>query len=173
MKSATTSFRLQKVYPGDMRRSNDIGRMLEFVEGLPYDKPYKVTIEEAKSERSHKQNAYLWGVCYPLMADSSGYEVDDIHEECLKRHFGTRQKKVPKCHDYPEGLKEVPIRTTTTDESGRRSVLGKMAFAEYVERVRRIAAFMDCVIPDPDPSLVRDEPKPSRQRRQVEHVDAA
>ena len=159
----STAFRLQKVYPGDVRRSRDIGRVVEFLESLPYDKAWSVTTEEAKSARSLSQTAYPWGVCYPLMADASGYEVDDIHEECLKRYFGTKQKKVPKCHDHPDGVKESPLRTTTTDENGNRSVLGKMAFAEYVERVRRIAAFMDCVIPDPDPSLVRDEPQ--RQER--------
>lgn len=158
-----TNFKLEKVYPGDARRSRDIGRVVEWMESLPYDKAWKMSGEEAKSERSLKQNAYLFGVCYPLMSDAFGYEHDDMHTECLKRHFGTKEKKVPKCRDYPNGLKEVPLRTTTIDEDGRRSVLGKMAFAEFVERVRRIAAFMDVVIPDPDPSLVRDEPK--RQRR--------
>lgn len=153
------NFTLQKVYPGDERRIRDIARVAEWMEGLPYDKAWKISGGEAKAERSQKQNAYLFGCCYPLMADAFGYERDDMHTECLKRHFGTKLKKVPRCRDYPEGLKEVPVRTTTTDENGRRSVLGKMQFAEFVERVRRIAAFMDVVIPDPDPSLIRDEPK--------------
>lgn len=157
---------LQKVFPDDVRRSRDIGRVVEELEGLPFDKAYRIEIEEVKSERSMKQNRYLYR-CYGLMGEVSGYEKDDMHEEMCKRHFGTKLKKVPKCKDYPEGLKEVPMRTTTTNENGKRSVLGKVAFSEFVERVRRVAAFMGVNIPDPDPSLATrfDDDEDERQEQ--------
>jgi hypothetical protein len=154
----STAFNLQRVIPGDTRRIQDIARVVGVLESLSENKSWNVAIEEVKSKRSEQQNRYLFGCCYALMSDHSGIEKDELHDHCLKRHFGTKEKKVPVSGEHPSGYKKVPIRTTTTDESGRRSVLGKMVFAEFVESVRRVAAFMGVVIPDPEPSLVRDEP---------------
>jgi hypothetical protein len=142
----------------DLERSRHIGRVVEALEDLPLDHAWKVEIIEAKSERSLKQNKALFGLAYPLICDVTGYEKEDIHEELLKRHFGVKLKKVPRCRDYPEGLREVPLRTTTTDEHGRRSVLGKIAFAEFFAFVQRFGAeHLNVIIPDPDASLAAHE----------------
>jgi hypothetical protein len=138
------------VLPRLMSREGVINRMLDFVMNLPADKAWRIQIEEAKSERSHAQNAYLFGVAYKLLSEHTGYEKEDIHEYLLTKHFGGKLKKVPRTKYNPQGLEEVPVRTTTTDEHGRRSVLGKMEFAEYVSFVQRFAARHGVVVPDPD-----------------------
>lgn len=127
---------------------------------LPTDRNWRVSWEEIKSERSLQQNKYLFH-CYGEISKQHGYERADLHDDFLKRHFGSRLKRVPPCREYPDGLKEVPVRTTTRDEYGRRSVLGKIAFWELVEFVQRYSAEnYDVVLPDPDPEYTAN-----RQRR--------
>lgn len=141
---------LRRVRIGSVDRSRDIGRVVHALEELPELKGWRVTWEEVKSERSLQQNKYLFGVAYKLISEATGYEKQDIHEDCLKLHFGVRLKKVPRSRFHPEGLAEVPLRTTTTDEHGRRSVLGKVQFMEYTEFVKRYAAEAGVYIPDPN-----------------------
>src|SRR3546814_1738530 len=96
-------------------------RWLAFVQAqaLPLDvecKPWKPT-------RSNEQNALLFGVVYPPIAEAMGYEVEAIHEYMLGRHFGWVDVKVPKTPRNPEGIESRPFRTTTRDEHGTRNVL--------------------------------------------------
>jgi hypothetical protein len=138
------------ILPRDpLLRSARICAVVDHLEDLPTDRSWRVWVEAAKSERSLQQNRYLFGVAYKLIGESLGWEKDDIHEHCLKKHFGVRLKKVPPSKECPEGLKEVPVRTTTTDEHGRRCVLGKMAFAEFVDFVIRFGATHDVYVPAP------------------------
>lgn len=149
----------------ELERSRHIGRVCEHLESLPLDHAWKVSVEEKKSERSLSQNAYLNGVAYPQIVDATGYERDDIHEELLKKHFGVKLKRVPRCRDYPDGLKEVPLRTTTTDDHGRRSVLGKAAFSEFVAFVQRFASQnLGIVIRDPDPDHADHEEEHEQEK---------
>lgn len=139
----------------DLDRSRHIGRVIEALEALSLDHAWKVNVEEAKSERSMQQNRYLFGVAYPLISEATGYEKEDVHASLLGKHFGTKLKRVPKSKFNREGLTEVPLRTTTTNENGRRSVLGKIPFSEYVAFVQRFAAEqLNIVIPDPDPEYI-------------------
>lgn len=138
-----SSILLKRVPPGHKQRCLDIERVVHALEILPEGKAWKVSVEEIKSERSLAQNAYLW-VAYTAISKATGYEKLDIHEDICKRHFGTRLKKVP------GGVREVPIRTTTTDARGRRSVLGKVEFMELVEFVKRYAAEAGVYVADPD-----------------------
>lgn len=144
-----SSLLLKRVPPGAKQRCLDIERVVHALEELPDDKSWRVSIEEIKSERSLQQNAYLW-CAYGKISKVTGYEKLDIHEYVLKCHFGTRLKKVPPDRDHPNGLKEVPLRTTTTNEFGRRSVLGKVQFMELVEFVKRYAAEAGVYVADPD-----------------------
>lgn len=147
-----SSIFLRRVRVGSVDRSRDIGRVVHALEELPETKGWRVLIEEVKSERSLQQNRYLFGVAYKLLSEAIGYEKDDLHRDLLGKHFGTKLKRVPPSKFNPEGLIEVPLRTTTTDEYGRRSVLGKVAFSEYVDFVKRYAAEGGVYVPDPDPS---------------------
>lgn len=121
-----------------------------FIAALDPAKPYRVTVEVAKVPRSNQQNRYLWGVAYKLIADAVGYEVEEVHEYLCGYMWGWTEKRVPKKPSNPTGIESVPIRTTTTDENGKRSVLSKMEFADYVAFVQRFGAKHGVLIPDPD-----------------------
>lgn len=113
---------------------------------------WTITAEPVKSRRSDSQNAYLWAVPYKLISEATGYEVEEVHEYFLGRFFGWKDKKVPKTPRNPEGVESVPVRTTTTDEHGKRSVLSVEVFSEYVAYIQRFGAVkLGLVIPDPDP----------------------
>lgn len=155
--SRSESFLLPKL----MSREGQIDRLLNLIMSLPMDKAWRVRVEEAKSPRSLAQNAYLNGVCYKLLGDAIGYERDEVSEYCLGQFFGWKEKRVPKKPGCPNGIESVPIRTTTTDAEGRRSVLSKLEFAEYVSWIQRFAASKGIHIPDPDPdhSDSKEEPE--------------
>lgn len=113
---------------------------------------WKITAEPVKAQRSHSYNAYLWAVPYKLISEATGYESEEVHEYMLGRFFGWKDKKVPKTPRNPEGVESIPVRTTTTDEHGKRSVLSFDAFSEYVAFIQRFGATkLGLVIPDPDP----------------------
>lgn len=122
------------------------------IANLDPDEAWKITAEPVKATRSNSFNAYLWAVPYKLISEATGYEVEELHEYFLGRHFGWVDKKVPKTPRNPSGVESVPVRTTTTDQHGKRSVLTHDEFAEYVAFIQRFAAIrLNLVIPDPDP----------------------
>lgn len=131
----------------------------DILETLPEDRAFRVTVEEVKSTRTTAQNAYLFGVCYPMISEVTGYEKEEVHTYFLGTHFGWKDRKVPKTPRNPSGVESVPVRTTTTDEHGKRSVLPILAFSDYVAFVQRFAAIkLGIVIPDPD-QMHQDEEK--------------
>lgn len=108
-------------------------------------KRLKVTVEESRKERSSQQCRYLNGVVYKLLGDATGYERDDISEYLCGSYFGWKDKRMP-----GQRIAQVPIRTTTTDADGKRAVLSKQEFAEYVDFVQRFGAKHGVFIPDPE-----------------------
>lgn len=114
---------------------------------------YTLTIEPKKATRSLAQNSYLFGVCYPLLAEAKGYQVDDIHTWMCGKFFGWVDRTVPKTPRNPEGIESVPFRTTTRDEHGNRDVLDKMRFCDFVAMVQRVGAEAGVILPDPEPYL--------------------
>lgn len=124
---------------------SDRARWLAFVQAqtLPID----VSCGPWKATRSSEQNALLFGVVYPPIAEAMGYEVEAIHEYMLGRHFGWVDAKVPKTPRNPEGIESRPFRTTTRDEHGKRNVLKKDEFSRFLETVERIAAQAGVFVP--------------------------
>jgi hypothetical protein len=114
-------------------------------------KALRITVEEARSERSIQQCRYLNGVAYKLIGDATGYERDDVSEFLCGAYWGWREKRVPKKPGCPGGTESVPLRTTTTNENGKRDVLTWDQFADYVAFVQRFAASKGIYVPDPDP----------------------
>lgn len=122
------------------------------IANLDPEEAWKITAEPVKATRSNSYNAYLWAVPYKLISEATGYEVEEVHEYFLGRFFGWKDKKVPKTPRNPEGVESIPVRTTTTDEHGKRSVLSFEVFSEYVAYIQRFGAVkLGLVIPDPDP----------------------
>jgi hypothetical protein len=147
------SFILRKTIADSVERSRQIARVVEELEGLPHNATWRVSIEQVKSSRSTEANAYYWGVVVSAISERTGYEPEEVHEYICGSHWGWKDKRVPKTPRNPLGVESVPLRTTTTNEHGKRAVLGKMAFWEFVEFARRFAAEkLGLVVPDPDPA---------------------
>lgn len=131
-------------------RVTALARIARFLASLPSAKAWRIEVTEARSQRSIQQLRYLWGVAYKRLSDATGYEKDDISEFCCGTFYGWREVKVPKTPTNPTGLASRPIRTTTTDENGKRSVISTTEFMDFVAFVQRFAASKGVYIPDPD-----------------------
>lgn len=145
------------VLPAGDRRARALELGGSVLGGLDPSIPWNITAEPLKT-RTNSQNAYLWAVPYKLISEVTGYEVEEVHEYFLGRFFGWKDKKVPKTPRNPSGVESVPVRTTTTDEHGKRSVLSPEKFSEYVAFIQRFGAMkLGIVIPDPDPMFREHE----------------
>lgn len=147
----------QFTLPRLLRRDGQIERIARFLAGLSMTKGWRIEVSEARSQRSIQQCRYLNGVAYKLLGEATGYERDEISEYLCGAYWGWKEKRVPKKPSCPQGVESVPVRTTTTDENGKRAVLGKLDFADYVAFVQRFAAQKGIHIPDPDPEYEREQ----------------
>ncbi len=96
-----------------------------------------VVIRRVAKRRSLEQNAWIWGVAYPLIAKTLGYdyhEYDDLHYALIAKCFGAHLDE----------------RLGTNVPNARSSQLTTTEFSEYMEWLVRVAAQeWDCVIPLP------------------------
>lgn len=141
------------------KRRNRAGRIAMRLCELDASKAWEVVLRPFKRERSNPQNNYLRGVADVMIAKAIGYEPDDVHEFLCGTYWGWMQEACPKTPSNPRGVKDVPIRTTTTDANGERDVLNKEDFWDFVDFVQRFGARHGVMIPDPDPEYAfRDSP---------------
>lgn len=138
----------QVYYPADTDGQRD-DKCERLIPSLRREFPVEVIVRRFAKKRSPEANAYLWGVCYPLIADASGYEKEEVHYVMCCKHFGTKVVEV-----MGESFTR-PVRTTTTNEDGEAEWLNVMEFAEFVDFVIREAAlWYDVAIPPPTPKDV-------------------
>jgi hypothetical protein len=123
----------------------DLTRYIAFLQAQPL--PLDAQCAPWKESRSNEQNALLFGVVYPPIAEAMGYTVDDIHCFMCGTHFGWVDRKVPKTPRNPEGIESQPFRTTTRNEHGKRNVMGKTEFSKFIDTVERIATKAGVFIP--------------------------
>jgi len=101
-------------------------------------KRVEVTVRRFREQRSLEQNAWVWGVAYPILAETLGYDMDereDLHYALVRKCFGT--------HLDPRVGVEMP--------NARSSKLSTKEFSDYMEWLVRFAAKeFDCVIPLPN-----------------------
>lgn len=147
----------QWLLPKLLSRDGVAAQIATFVTALDPGHAYRVTVEDAKATRTNQQNRYLHGVAYKLIADAVGYEIEEVAEYCCGAFFGWTDKRVPKKPSNPEGVESVPVRTTTRDADGKRRVLNKQEFSDYVAFVQRFGAKRGVHIPDPDPNYAEHE----------------
>ena len=91
------------------------------------NQPVQLVLKKRESQRSLDQNAWIWGVAYPVIAEALGYDLhehDDVHyaliEKCFGAHFDTRLRAM------------VPNK--------RSSKLTTKEFSEYMAWLVRFAA---------------------------------
>ena len=119
-------------------------RWLAFVASQPL--PLDVDCKKWVKSRSNDQNALLWKMYEPI-AEAMGYDREDMHEYFCGRMWGWKDVKVPRTPRNPEGLVSVPIRTTTRNEDGKRSVIDAKTFSLFVDMVDRVAAQAGVYVP--------------------------
>ena len=120
-----------------------IKRLVGFLESLPINKPWKIEISRYVKTRSNEQNAYLFGVCYAILEEATGYTKEELHEVFCRKHFGSVEREAL-------GVTVTrPRRTTTTDERGKHKVMNTVEFWEFVELVVREASGLGVYIPPP------------------------
>lgn len=127
----------------DSSRGTVLANVISFLGMLPMNKAWKVEVGQYAKSRTTQQCRYLNGVAYKLLSDATGYERDDISEYLCGAYFGWTDKRLP-----GKRTVQVPRRTTTTDDNGKRCVLSKQDFADYVAFVQRFGAQHGVHIPD-------------------------
>jgi hypothetical protein len=133
------------------RRSVRAQKVATFLSGLDPNRAWELIVRPFKRTRSTQQNRYERGVCCVLLSKAVGYEPDEIHEWLLGAYFGWKQKAVPKTPNNPRGIEDVPVRTTTRNELGKRDVLNREQYSDFIAFVQRFGAKHGVFIPDPDP----------------------
>lgn len=110
------------------------------------DGAYDVTIEKHTKKRSMKANAYLWGCVYELLSEHTGYTPDELHAHFKKEFLGVQTKRILLQDEAGEVKHESEIEVDPTT-----TIMDTSQFTVFIESIRRTAAEIGCVIPDPDP----------------------
>lgn len=97
--------------------------------------PLEATCEPWKPARRLTANAYLWAYVYGPVVEVLGFTEEAWHEYRCIAYFGGRPV------EKPDGTVETrPIRTTTTNEYGKRDVLKGDAFNEFLVATEKFFA---------------------------------
>jgi len=106
---------------------------------------YRIVIEKIYNKRSHPQNAYLWGVVYPILVTGfqdmgwRGVKTNEqVHEFCKDRFL-----KIDIFNELTGDKWQVP---------GSTKILTTIKFNEYIEDIREFAdEFLNIkYIPEPE-----------------------
>jgi hypothetical protein len=92
----------------------------------------EVTIRRRKEQRTSRQNRYLFGVVYPVIAEFTGYDVDELHEALAMRFLR---------------IEDCPI--TGAPRRKRTPKTNTAEFAAYVDQVIRFGVGLGLYIPAP------------------------
>jgi hypothetical protein len=132
-----------------LNTDKDRGRVLDnlkrFLDALPAEKAWAITIAPQVKKRTDPQNHALFGVAYPPLVAHTGYRPEEIHEVMCMGYFGKVEYEVLGV------LKVRPYRTTTKDENGKRSVLSTTEFSEFYAYVQQRGAELGIFIDEPNP----------------------
>lgn len=136
------------LWPDD-RRGIVAANLRKAVDETPEDAPYVWERKRYRKPRTNPQNGVLWGLIYPPLMEHMGLrgerDREELHEFFCGEYFGWREYQIM------GKRKQRPVRTTTTDEHGKRSVLSTVDFNDYCDFVRQRAAEHGVYIEDPDP----------------------
>lgn len=132
--------------------AKDPGRVLvranlhAFIDRLPDDKPWLITVEPHRKTRTGKQRRALWSAAYGPVMEFIGLEgaedKRELHRYFCGAYFGTKLDVLGR---------EVPIRTTTRNERGERDEIDTIEALAFYAFIQRKAAEQGVDVPDPDP----------------------
>lgn len=131
---------LGAVDDGGKLRLDDERTFRDYIRTLT-GQPVQLVLKKHEAQRSLDQNAWVWGVAYPILAEAIGYDLHE-HEEM---HYGLIAKCFGEHFDKRLGAM-VPNK--------RSSKLTTREFSEYMEWLVRFAA-VDCggvIVPLPGES---------------------
>ena len=98
------------------------------------DGKYRMILEPMKSRRSNNQNAYWHGVCFPAIAELTGYTETEAKEICIKMFIPPKILNI-------KG-KEIEVRKGTSE-------LSKSEGVEFTDSIRQLAVELGGYIPTP------------------------
>jgi hypothetical protein len=127
--------------PGVTQRAKD------FIDRLPVDKSWVVTVAPYVKKRSSKQRASLFAVAYGTIMDAMGLrgakDKEDLHRFWCEEYFGVIEAT---------GVSpRRPLRTTTTNEAGEREEISTLQALDMYAFIQQRAAENGIDCPDPDP----------------------
>ena len=133
------------ILPGDKTRSRILTYLFQFLSELNDNVAWRIEICRYRKRRTDNQNRCLWGLAYSVLLNETGQEPEDWHEYFCGEFFGWEEKTI-------FGRKySKPIRTTTTDEDGKRNVISTELFSQFYGFIQYRCAQNGILIPDPDP----------------------
>lgn len=94
-----------------------------------------ITVESEGRNRSDQQNKYLWAVIYPILAEATGYTVEEIHEYAKATFLPPKIIRVAK--------KAIYVTPSTTQ-------LSTSDMVEYIDKLIQLANELGCTVPTPE-----------------------
>jgi hypothetical protein len=130
----------------DASRARVLANAIAFLQGLSDAKAWRIEVKQFRRARTCEANAYYWGCVLPTIVRELGHTSDDWHEMFCGEYFGWRRLEI--------GQRSIsrPLRTTTTDESGRRDVLDTTRFWQFADFAIQQAAAAGVYVPGPNES---------------------
>ena len=108
-----------------LHTAQDRARWVAYLETRPF--PQEVGCADYKPARRDEANDYLWGFAYPPLVAACGFTALEWHEHFCGEFFGmVEHVRIDGKIDYR------PRRTTTRNESGKRSVLKGPEFNKFL-----------------------------------------
>jgi hypothetical protein len=108
---------------------------------IPPDWDLEVSVERVRASRSQALNRYYWGVVVKLIADHTGYTIDETHDALKMLHLS---KTLAMQNGNGEVINEIVIGGSTRKLVNRE-------FQDYCGRIRQWASEkLDVYIPEPN-----------------------
>ena len=95
------------------------------------DKEVQIVIKPFGKNRSLPQNKFMWGVCYQLISEATGYTREEIHDSMRMMFLRDESREIP------------TLKSTTS--------LTTVEMNEYWAKIQQFAAEkLGLIIPDPN-----------------------
>jgi len=109
---------------------NDASRFKEYLRSLD-GQVVDVIVRKPKKPRSNNQNAYMWGIVYQLISETTGYTPNEVHDAMRMLFLLDRSRKIP------------TLRSTTE--------LSTVEMEDYLSKIREFASMeLNCYVPEPN-----------------------